>query len=129
MPKSMSDFRSTERSLAFAGMDAEPSFDTVARAASTAAIFDMSVQVLCLTHDQLVRWRRYVDELQIDTIDMSVRDLNRATLAEWRTAFGRRQTDMTVLAGFHAARNRQEISAEYANAFIDAVPEGLVVLA
>ena len=125
----MQDQRSTHKSLAVAKTDAEPSFDHVARAAATALICDMSVQVLCLTDEQLQRWRRHFSHASVASANLQIRDLNRATLAEWRTAVGQCRPDMTVLAGFHAARHRQEISAEYANALIDAVPAGLVVMA
>ena len=67
--------------------------------------------------------------LQFDGANLQIEDLNQATLAEWRRAFGQQPADMTVLAGFHAARRREEISAEYANALVDAVPEGLIVMA
>lgn len=125
----MQQKRSRSKQLAVAGNHIEPSFETVSQAASTAALFKMSVQVLCLTQDQLRQWRRYIATLPAEDFDMQVHDLNRATLTEWQSTVEDKPSDMTVLAGFHAARHRREISTEYANSLIDAVAGGLVVMA
>lgn len=121
--------RSISKQLAITGSSTEPSFETVSQAASTAALFKMSVQVLCLTQDQLQRWRSYVATLPADGLEMQVYDLNRATLDEWRSVMETEQSDMIVLAGFHAARHRHEISTEYADCLVDAVAGGLIVMA
>jgi hypothetical protein len=122
------------KTLASAGNDCKPVFESAVMAATTALICDLSVQILCLTHDQLTRWHQVFDLTEAENASLNdlcpqIHDLNRATLAEWKAALGRQSADLTVLAGFHAAKRKQEISAAYAIALVKAVPSGMVVMA
>ncbi len=103
-------------------------------AATTALICDLSVQVICLSRDHLIRWQGVFDLAEAENFSVieqhpQIHDLNRATLSEWKAALGQQRADLTVLAGFHAAKRRREISASYASALVQAVPSGMVVVA
>ena len=122
------------KTLASAGDNCKPLFESAVMAATTALICDLSVQILCLSHDQLTRWHQVFDLAEAESIPLDdqrpqIHDLNRATLTEWKAALGQQRADLTVLAGFHAAKRRQEVSAAYANALVKAVPSGMVVMA
>ena len=122
------------KSLASAGNHSKPLFESAVMAATTALICDLSVQVYCLSRDQLTRWQQVFADVEAsdflqNELRPQIHDLNRATLAEWKTTLARQDADLTVLAGFHTAQRRQEISAAYANALVEAVPSGMVVVA
>ena len=121
------------KTLASAGENCKPLFESAVMAATTALICDLSVQVLCLSHDQLTRWHQVFDLAEAENVSLNdqrpqIHDFNRATLAEWTAALSRQSADLTVLAGFHAAKRTQEVSAAYAR-LVKAVPSGMVVMA
>jgi hypothetical protein len=120
--------------LATAGENSKPLFESAVLAATTALVCDLSVQVICLSGDQLHRWQAVFDLAETGNLSLQeqrpqIHDLNRATLSEWKTTLGEGHADLTVLAGFHTAQRRHEISASYANALVQAVPSGMVVMA
>ncbi len=122
------------KTLASAGENNKPLFESAVMAATTALICDLSVQVICLSREQLNRWQEVFDLAEAEEFPVpeqrpKIHDLNRATLSEWKATLGQQRADLTVLAGFHAAKRRSEISAAYANALVNAVPSGMVVMA
>jgi len=122
------------KTLASAGENNKPLFESAVMATTTALICDLSVQVFCFSRDQLTRWQQVFATAETGNAPQvelrpQIHDLNRATLAEWQATLARQSSDLTVLAGFHTAQCRREISGAYVDALVEAVPSGLVVVA
>ncbi len=106
-----------------------PGFDNVYALATTSALLDQSVLVICLTEEPLTEWQRRLQERARPLEGLTLVDGCFGWSANWRAFFSQKTYDVIVMHGIHAALQEQRIPLSYAKRLVDAVPKGLIVLA
>lgn len=106
-----------------------PGFDNVYALATTSALLDQSVLVICLTEELLADWRRRLQERARPLEGLTLVDGRFGWSANWRAFFQHESYDITVMHGIHTALREERIPPSYARRLVDAVPRGLIVLA
>lgn len=106
-----------------------PGFDNVYALVTTSALLDQSVLVICLTEELLADWRRRLQERARPLEGLTLVDGRFGWSANWRAFFQRKSYDITVMHGIHAALREERIPPFYARRLVDAVSQGLIVLA
>jgi hypothetical protein len=119
----------TTKSLAIPAPGRRPTFYEVANIALvSAAVWDQSVCVMCLTQEVLERWLCRLGEFPAPVALLEVLNTNRATLNDWEAFLSSQTYDITVLHGVQSELRAKRLSCGYVRALIDAVPSGLVVM-
>ncbi len=106
-----------------------PGFDNVYALATTSALLDQSVLVICLTEELLTDWQRRLQERAGPLEGLTLVDGRFGWSANWRAFFQHKHYDITVMHGIHTALKEERIPTFYARRLVDAVPRGLIVLA
>ena len=117
------------KTLVIPGQGKRPTFEEVARVVLTGARCDLSVCVICLSPDTLVRWMAWLETLPGSVTLLDALNTNRATLKDWQTFLQNQTFDLTVLAGVEAELQARRLSVGYVKALVEAAPAGLVMVA
>ena len=92
--------------------------------------FDIAVCIICFTQERLDHWLALEDDLpQTSTSRMHILNINRAPLADWLDYVEEEIHHVTLLSGAYTELQADRLATAYVQLLVEAVPEGLVVLA
>ena len=117
------------KSLALPVRGKSPTFTEVANIALTGALWGMSVCVICVTEDALAHWQHKGEEGSPLPPSLHILDAHRATLADWEGFLRGSVYDMIVFQGVQAGLQGGWLSLGYVRALVEAIPQGLILLA
>ncbi|MBN1219250.1 MAG: hypothetical protein JXM69_10010 [Anaerolineae bacterium] len=99
------------------------SFEEVVNIVKVSVRFNLVVGVLCWTQTLQTYWQTQTTQMPL----VEVMDVNKATLPEWQTYLSSHPYDVLIFHGAQMAQQAGQLSLEYAESLVSAVPVGLMV--
>ncbi|MCB0193173.1 MAG: hypothetical protein KDJ65_14610 [Anaerolineae bacterium] len=118
---------SHSKSVALPTEGCVPQPDAVDKIVHLALACDMSVCIITFNQAMRDYWQQA--SASADPAQLDILDANRATLADWLDYMLEHEHHLTILSGAYTDLQAGLLSADYIQLLIEAIPEGLVVLA